>query len=153
MIYDNIKNIRTYAGLSEDILAGLAFLKEARLDIENGVHQINPRVKAIVSEYQTKPQNENGYEAHRLYIDIQCTLSGCERVCCLPLERLKVTKPYSEADDAALYEPCEVADCPPQEMMIGGGYFAVFYPQDGHMPQLCVKAPEHVKKVVVKVRL
>ena len=153
MIYDNIKNIETYAGISSDILAGLSFLKGAKADMENGVYQINPRVKAIVSEYTTKPVNENGYEAHRQYIDIQFVLKGRERVCCLPLEKLKVTKPYSEADDAALYDVSETTDCPEQQMVIGEGYFAVFYPQDGHMPQLCVAAPEAVKKVVVKVKL
>lgn len=32
-------------------------------DIANGVYEINPRVKAIVSEYTTKEINGNGYEA------------------------------------------------------------------------------------------
>ena len=39
------------------------------------------------------------------------------------------------------------------EMTIGNGYFAVFYPQDGHMPQLCIDEPRMVKKVVVKVQM
>mgnify|MGYP002621385835 CR=1 FL=1 len=151
MIYDNIKNTETYAGLSDDILAGLNFLREASADLAVGVYQLNPRVKAIVSEYETKPVNPNGYEAHRCYIDIQATLRGRERVASLPIERLKETKPYCEADDAALY--CE-ADIRPQEMLIGGGYFAIFFPQDGHMPGLIAGAKaEAVKKVVVKVRL
>ena len=38
-------------------------------------------------------------------------------------------------------------------MEIGNGCFAVFYPQDGHMPCLCVDGPMKVKKVVVKVEI
>lgn len=69
MIYDKIDNIELYKGLSEDINLGLEFLKKATPDIENGVHQITPRVKAIVSEYETQEVNEYGYEAHKEYID------------------------------------------------------------------------------------
>lgn len=149
MIYDKIDNFETYARISEDLRIGLEFLRQVSPDIEKGVHELSPRVKAIVSEYTTKPENENGYEAHRQYIDIQYLVSGSEKICCLPLEYLKETKPYSEECDAALYS----ADIQPQEMMIGNGYFAVFFPQDGHMPQLSADEPLPVKKIVVKVKI
>ena len=51
--------------------------------------------------------------------------------------------------DAAFY----AADLKPQEMTISDGYFAVFFPQDGHMPQLCVDKPMKVKQVVIKVEI
>lgn len=54
MIYDKIDNIDLYKGLSEDIYLGLEFLKKATPEIENGVHEISPRVKAIVSEYKNQ---------------------------------------------------------------------------------------------------
>lgn len=146
MIYDKIDNLETYAGIFEDIRMGLEWLCDMNPNIENGVYQINPRVKAIVSEYETKMENENGYEAHRKNIDIQYLLSGEERIACLPIERLKETKAYNEETDAAFYS----ADLMPQEMTIGNGYFAIFFPQDGHMPQLCVDKPKKVKKVVIK---
>lgn len=150
MIYDKITNYETYAGISADIREGLEFLYNISPDIENGVHEISPRVKAIVSEYTTKQVNENGFEAHRQYLDIQYLMSGSEKISCLPLEYLKETKPYSEKDDAALYQ---AEDVQPQEMVIGNSYFAIFFPQDGHMPQLCVDAPLAVKKVVVKIKI
>ncbi len=149
MIYDHINNLETYTAISEDIRIGLEFLRDAKPDIENGVYQLNPRVKAIVSEYETKPQNENGYEAHRQYIDIQYTLKGQERIAYLPIEKLTETKPYSEEGDFALY----TTTLQPQEMTIGEGYFAIFFPQDGHMPGLCSASPEPVKKVVVKLKI
>lgn len=149
MIYDKIDNISLFKGLSEDIYLGLEFLKNATPDIDNGVYKLSPRVKAIISEYTTKEVNEYGYEAHKQYIDIQYLLKGSEKICCLPIEQLKETKPYSEENDAAFY----TANTKPIEMTLGNGYFAIFYPQDGHMPGFCVNEPANVKKVVVKVRI
>lgn len=149
MVYDKIDNIETYKGLSEDIYEGLRFLKNASPDLVNGVHEINPRVKAIVSEYETKPINENGYEAHRYFIDIQYLLKGIEKNCCLPIEKLKENKAYKEEIDAAFYD----TNLPVQELMLGDGYFAIYWPQDGHMPCLIVDVPEKVKKVVVKIKI
>ena len=158
MIYDKIDNLETYAGISEDIRIGLEFLRDAKPDMANGVYQLNPRVKAIVSEYETKPQNENGFEAHRQYIDIQYTLKGQERVACLPIEKLTETKPYSEEGDCALYSSAIIPHPSnlihhPSNLILQPGYFAIFFPQDGHMPGLCAPSPSPVKKVVVKVKL
>ena len=80
MIYDKIDNLEIYAGMSEDIRVGLEYLRDVSPDVEIGVYEITPRVKAIVSEYTTKEINENGYEAHREYIDIQYLISGEEMV-------------------------------------------------------------------------
>lgn len=147
MVYDKIDNIETYKGLSEDIYEGLKFLKNATPDLTCGVHVINPRVKAIVSEYETKPLNENGYEAHKKFIDIQYLLKGSEKNCCLPVEKLKETKPYKEEIDAAFY----TTSIPTQELALGDGYFAIYWPQDGHMPGLDEVSTVIVKKIVVKI--
>ena len=148
MIFDHINNIDTYKGLSPDIYSGLTLLKDVKPDIAPGTYQLSPRVKAIVSEYETKVKNEVGFEAHRKNIDIQYLLKGEERIACMPIEKLTEAEPYSEEKDAAFYAAEGVAA---QTMTIGGGYFAIFFPQDGHMPQLCVDEPKMVKKVVVKV--
>ncbi len=149
MIYDHINNLKTYAGISEDIRLGLEYLKNLKPEVEVGVYELSPRVKAIVSEYTTKEVNEVGYEAHRQNIDIQYNLVGEERISCVPLEQLEVTQPYSEETDAAFY----TTNSQPTEMVVGNGYFAIFFPQDGHMPQLCIDTPQSVKKVVVKVKV
>ena len=148
MVYDQINNIDTYKGISPDIYAGLEFLQQLSPDIAPGTYQLTPQVKAIVSEYETKVKNEAGFEAHRKNIDIQYLLKGEERIACMPIEKLTETEPYSEEKDAAFYA---VEGVVAQTMTIGGGYFAIFFPQDGHMPQLCGDKPEMVKKVVVKV--
>lgn len=149
MIFDKIENIELYKGLSDDIYAGLKYLKDLSPDIAPGTYEVTPKVKAIVSEYETKAVNENGYEAHKEYIDIQYLLKGSEKNCCLPIEKLKETKPYKEEIDAAFYK----ADVTPLELVLGDGYFVIYYPQDGHMPCLSAGVTETVKKVVIKVKV
>ena len=65
MIFDHLSNISLYKNLSPDIYAGLEFLHQLSPDIAPGTYQLTPRVKAIVSEYETKVKNEVGFEAHR----------------------------------------------------------------------------------------
>lgn len=151
MIYDHISNISFYWDLSPNIALALDFLKQMKPDTPVGEYQINHRVKAIVSEYGTKLANECGYGAHRKNIDIQYLLSGEERIACLPIERLKETKPYSAENDAAFYAADNAHQ--PSYLSILPGYFAIFFPQDGHMPQLCVEKPTNVRKVVIKVEI
>ena len=149
MIYDSLDNLELYKGISCDIYEGLKFLKQAGKDIECGVHKLSPRVKAIVSEYETMVENPYGYEAHRRFIDIQFLLKGEEKVCSLPLKKLRETQAYNPDADYALY----AADSAPMESIIGDGYFAIYFPQDGHMPNLCVSTPSPVKKVVMKIEI
>ncbi len=164
MIFDKIENIELYKGLSADIYAGLKYLKDMTPDVEPGTYEINPRVKAIVSEYTTKPENENGFESHRKNIDIQYLLRGTEKIACLPVDELQETKPYNPTTDAAFYAAprylspvnCQLStvNCHlPSALFLGNGYFSIFFPQDAHMPCLCMDTPTKVKKVVIKVKI
>ena len=149
MVFDKIDNIEIYKGLSKEIYEGLNYLKQIKPDIANGVYEISSRVKAIVSEYETKLVNVHGYEAHKRFIDIHYVLIGEERVCSLPIEKLNETQAYCSDKDVAFYD----SESLPQQMIIGNNYFAIFFPQDGHMPQLCLEKPSRVKKVVIKVEI
>ena len=149
MVYDKIDNIETYKGLSEDIYEGLNFLKNTTPDLACGVHEINPRVKAIVSEYETKNVNENCYEAHRKFIDIHYVLLGEEIIAYKPVDCLYETKAYDNDGDYSLFS----STSPGCDLIIGNGFFLLLYPNDGHMPQLCLDVPMKIKKVTLKVRL
>lgn len=152
MVYDTFDNIELYKGLSDDIYEGLKFLKQATPDLPCGIHEINPRVKAIVSEYETKKVNDNSFEAHRKNIDIQALLQGTERIAFLPVTHLTETKAYDPTTDAAFYSANDILHLP-SYLLLQSAAFAIFYPQDGHMPQLCINEPMIVKKVVIKVKI
>ena len=153
MIYDHIKNIGLYKGLSPALDTALEFIAAARLPLDNGTTLLPHGVKAIVSEYVTKERNPKGYEAHLKYADVQFLLAGSEHLRCCPLEFLTPATDYDEAGDCRFYnEPSPSAPgAPSVALRLGSGYFAVVFPDDAHIPQLAVAEPEAVKKVVVKV--
>ena len=153
MIYDHIKNIGLYKGLSPALDTALEFIAGARLPMDNGTTLLPHGVKAIVSEYVTKERNPKGYEAHLKYADVQFLLAGSEHLRCCPLEFLTPATDYDEAGDCRFYdEPSPSAPgAPSVALRLGSGYFAVVFPDDAHIPQLDVGVPEGVKKVVVKV--
>ena len=151
MIYDHIKNIETYKGVSEDIYAGLKFLAEAKEDIAVGTYPINERVKAIVSEYPTVECFERGYEAHQHVIDIQYPIRGLERVKWSPIDNMDVNIPYDKVKDRTFYKnPDPVVGT---EITIGNGFFGIMFPWDGHSPQHLVGKSEVIKKITVKVAI
>ena len=78
MIYDHIKNIGLYKGLTPAIDLALDYIATVTPDVEVGSHPLDLGVKAVVSEYTTSLVNAKGYEAHRRYIDVQLALKGTE---------------------------------------------------------------------------
>ena len=146
MIYDHIKNINLYKGLTPAIDLALDYIASVTADVEIGTHLLDLGVKAVVSEYTTSLVNAKGYEAHRRYIDVQLALKGTELIRCKPLPQVTETIPYDEAKDAARY-----ADCPGMDTIIGDGYFLLVFPEDAHEPGLACGVCAPVKKVVMKV--
>ena len=147
MVYDHIKNVGLYKGLTPAIDTALDYIARLDASVENGTYLLENGVKAIVSESITRVVNEKGFEAHRRFIDVQFALRGVELIRCKPLECVKETIPYNEEKDAARY-----ADEPGLDAVIGNGYFVVVWPDDAHEPLLAVDGqPELVKKVVLKV--
>ena len=57
--------------------------------MDNGSILLPHGVKAIVSEYETKPTNPKGYEAHFKYADVQFLLAGSEEIRCCSIELLE----------------------------------------------------------------
>ena len=147
MIYDHIKNIGLYKGLTPALDVALDYIATVSADAENGTTLLEHGVKAVVSAYETRLGHGTGYEAHRQYADVQYVVSGREGVRCKPLEQVVESIPYDAAKDAARY-----ADCPGADLVIGEGYFLVVFPDDAHEPCLAVDGqPAPVKKVVMKV--
>src|SRR5439155_4614924 len=104
-------------------------------------------IVAVVETYGTKAAQQGKWEAHRLNADIQYVTHGRERVGVAPIDRAKATTPYNSETDLEFF----AADG--QLIVVEAGSFAIFLPQDVHMPGLRIgESAEKVKKVVVKVR-
>ena len=148
MIKDSLNRIERYRGLSPRLDQAIDFLAAANLAaLETGRHVIDgDRIYATASGYQTRPLAEGKWEAHRRYIDIQVIVAGQERIGCAASEHHAVTQPYSAELDV-LFLDVDQGD----ELLLGAGDFAVFWPEDAHRPCMAVGQPEPVRKVVVKV--
>ena len=157
MIYDHIKNIGLYKGLSAALDVALDYIASAKMPLENGTTMLEHGVKAVVSEYVTKEVNPKGYEAHLKYADVQFLMDGSEYIRCCPLEYLEPATEYDEAKDCRFYvEPSCHSErsegiSSAVSFRLGAGYFAVVFPDDAHIPQLAVGTPAEVKKIVMKV--
>ena len=149
MIFDKIQNAAKYECFGGRLAKGLEYIRKT--DFSNmpaGKYDIDgENLFAIVSEYETKDVKDCSLEAHRKYLDIQYMLSGEELVGLSFLDKQVASKPYNDKDDYALYsESCSM-------MKLDAGRFAVFYPEDLHMPGVQIEKPGKIRKIIIKVRI
>lgn len=127
--------------------AALKFLQESDLKtIALGRHDITDKTYANVQEYNSK--TENGYEAHRLYIDIQIVISGEENIFVAPLDKaFGITKEYDVQSDCILFSTAADANAVPADPE----NWVVLFPNEAHKPGMAVAEPAPIRKVVVKI--
>jgi YhcH/YjgK/YiaL family protein len=148
MILDTISNFSCYTPLHPEFAAIRRFLQTiSSTSPATGKHSIRDTASiAGVDEYITKPQDACVIECHRRFIDIQIVLHGRESVGYYPITSCKELSEYdAEKDVQKLRGPLDF-------ITLESGVFAVFFPQDGHMPQVQAgEIPEMVKKMVIKI--
>ena len=118
---------------------------------EEGITElIGMDMYARVMSYDTVEPAHSKLEAHREFIDIQCALVNGERIDWFPLDRVEPATEYNSLKDVTNFNRSGTA---PISICVEPGMFAVFFPEDAHMPKLIVDEPRRMKKVVVKIRL
>lgn len=149
MIIDKLSNSHLYSGLGERINKAFAYLKNTDFSkTELGRYDIDgDNVFALVNEYNTKDESEGKLEAHKNYIDVQFVAKGKELMGYTPLENQKVINPYNEQNDITFFVGEK------SFTFVDEGMFAIFFPTDLHMPGIKVDEKNHVKKVVIKVKI
>ena len=150
MILDQLGSALMYEGLGERISIGLALLNED--DVRNaapGKYEVDgENLFYIVDEYETKPVEEGRLEIHRKYLDIQYIVSGTECIGVAPLGGVTEETPYNGETDLAFYESSPTMS----RLHLSQGMFAIFWPNEPHMPCRRIgNTSEKVKKIVVKV--
>ena len=143
MILDTLNNLELYAGLDENIKQVAEYAKKTDLkSLEVGRYELENGVYLMVQSYCTKPIAEGKYEVHRKYTDIQIVLEGCENMGYAPLSAMEASTEYSEEKD------CQFLNGAGNLLEVTANSFAVFFPQDAHMPGVGEQVCE-VKKIVV----
>lgn len=148
MIIDKLENADRYFGCGKGLKEAFAFLINNELeDLPNCKIKLDGNeVYLTISTLQCKAISDCHLEAHKDYIDIQLLVSGKEKIGWKPQENCDdVFKEYDEQNDVEFY-----LDEPDTFFTLHEGEFAIFFPEDAHMP--CIGEGEEIKKVVVKVR-
>ena len=147
MVSDSIENAHLYYNLSPRIEEALKFLEttdftdaeEGRIDIDGD------NIYALVQRYNTKPEDEGKWEAHRKYTDIQMVVEGSESVCVVNVDYLDIIQEYNIEKDVEFYEGDG------DFLQLNEGEFVILFPHDAHMPGIEVEESDKVLKVVIKV--
>ena len=151
MVYDSIKNCKTYYGMHKNFEKAFDFIKKAvDEDLAVGKYELDGKeLFASVQEYDSKTDEQAKNEAHKNYIDIQYVVSGTEIIESVEIEKAAPNTEYNAEKDVMFYKKSEDA----VKLTLTAGEYAILFPQDVHRPGLCVGAPAPVKKIVVKVKL
>ena len=152
MIYDQIGNAARYRALHPLIAKGLDYLAafDPAAFVPGKVEIEGDALFAAAAEYQSKLRETAKWESHRRYADIQFIVEGEEQMAYAPIASLVPKGDYDEAKDLTLY-----VDTPEtgQLFRFPAGTFAIYFPEDGHLPNLAIGAPSRMRKIVVKVKL
>lgn len=151
MVLDRIENSERYESLHTGFKKAFDFIRNNDLaSLEEGRYEIDgDDVFALIQCYETAPASEKQIEAHRNYIDIQYMVSGEEMIGYTGSQNLTVTVPYSSDSDIEFYSHKNTTFC-----YLEPGTFAVFFPEDPHMPccRIDAEVPVKAKKLVLKIR-
>jgi YhcH/YjgK/YiaL family protein len=147
MIINNLSNAKQYYGLSHNIEKALKYLKYTDLiNLKVGKHEIDGKnIFAVVSEYETKNVEQGKWEAHRKYLDIQYVVSGKEKIGYAQINEMKMNIEYNEDKDVIFLEGKG------DFLSVNAGTFALFAPEDAHMPGVTSGTLQGVKKIVIKI--
>ncbi len=97
--------------------------------------------------YETVPDEEAFFEAHRDYLDIHVMLQGSERVEIAAPEDLEVCEERPESDISFLRGEGRYP------VLLSPGDFLVVFPEDAHKLKMQTDIPRTVTKAVFKVRI
>lgn len=149
MVTDILSNAQLYFGLGENIRRGLEYLRQTDFEtVADGRHEIDgENLFAVVRTYNTKLLPDCRLESHRKYIDIQYVADGTERMGYAHIDGLNIREDYDAQSDVMYYHGNG------DLFVCRRGTFAIFAPEDAHLPEAAEAESLKVRKVVVKVKV
>jgi biofilm protein TabA len=150
MIYDTLNQLDQYFPEDSPLQRALAYVRDFDRSQVDGRYPIDgDGLYALVSTYDSSPREERRFEAHQKYLDVQVLLEGEEAIDVSLETNLPFLQEYNPAKDISFFQP-------PQEystLVMKPGIAAIFYPQDLHRPNCQLHGKQHVRKIVVKVKI
>ena len=131
MIYDQISNLSVYRGTLPGIAAVEAFLRNTDITaLAAGKIRLGGGVVCNVNRYE--PKTEGKWEAHRNFIDLQYVVRGAETMVYAAIGDACDAGEYNAEKDLQFFGGASRS----VSMTFRDGDFALFFPQDVHMPGL-----------------
>ncbi|MBQ8429634.1 MAG: YhcH/YjgK/YiaL family protein [Clostridia bacterium] len=96
--------------------------------------------------HPVKKDDEDLFEGHKRYIDLQMLISGQECIHVQNKRDCRLVEAYNEEKDVAFYHADTWMNC-----YLDGGNFILLTPNDLHNPSLKVRDKSAVKKYVFKI--
>jgi biofilm protein TabA len=146
MILDVLENAYRYLALNNGFAKAIEFLLLPNLkELPVGKYEIDgDSVYATLSKDIGRRKEDTLLETHEKYIDIQLVLAGTDNMGWKPKSSCKQPAgEYDQKRDLQLF-----ADEPEAWLSTASGSFAIFFPEDAHMPLI---SSGQLHKVVVKV--
>lgn len=146
MILDVVESAHRYLSLHKGFARAFEFLVRADLkELPEGKYEIDGEsVYAIVAIDPGRQREDALLETHEKFIDIQLVLEGTDNMGWRPkLSCEEPTGKYDEESDLQFF-----ADKPDAWLATQSGAFAIFFPEDAHMPLI---SSGQIHKVVVKI--
>ncbi len=145
MIVDKIENMKNYPMLTDVAKA----LEEMGMNVAKGSHKISEMLVLNSNEYNSNENRDGAYEAHEKWIDLQMVISGEEVVRCAKRSAGVMKTEYNPDIDALFM----TVDNGYDTVALYRGNFAVFFPEDIHLPGLAVDKSIPIKKYVFKIKV
>lgn len=146
MILDVLENAHRYLSLHKGFAQAFEFLLRPDLKkLQVGTYEIDgERVYAMVAKDPGGKKEDGLLETHEKFIDIQLVLAGTDTMGWKPKSLCKdPVEEYDPEEDIQFFR-----DEPDVWLPTQRGAFAIFFPEDAHMPLI---SPGQIHKVVVKL--
>jgi len=146
MILDVLENAHRYLVMKKGFAKAIEFLLRPDLkELPVGTYEIDREfVYAMVSKDFGLKKEDALLETHEKFIDIQLVLAGTDDIGWKPKSLCKQPAgEYDQESDLQFF-----ADKPNTWLSIESGEFAIFFPEDAHMPLI---SSGQIHKIVVKI--
>lgn len=149
MIVGNLQNREWYLAVHPQMKRAFDFLEECmahgaqpgRYELDGG------EVYALVFRYAPGEKDNPRYETHDHCLDIQCMAAGSEFQWYCPRKDLTPLAGYDPEKDVSFYG----FQGQGSRLHLKAGDFAVYFPQDGHLPGMPDGTADECMRVVVKI--
>ncbi|MBR6523165.1 MAG: YhcH/YjgK/YiaL family protein [Clostridia bacterium] len=150
MIFDNIRNAEKYYKISPGLEKALEHIKKCVRENTPPSRYEQNGMKVLVQEYEPIVFEDDLYECHREYADIQFIEKGQEEIHAIYSGKMEQVRDYNPEGDVEVFAGQEHFT----SYHLTDGEFVCFFPGEAHKPSIAVDdKPAWTRKIVVKVKI